>query len=96
VKIRAAHEELGHHALVALSPGALDYVTVLHHKEDPPQSSDVLQGVASSDLPDGKGHAIISVMTNTLRETRQTAARFIAGVARTAYDHFAGGSAGNS
>jgi beta-lactamase class A len=39
-------------------------------------------------LPENKGHLIVTVMHNNMRETRETAARFIAGVARAAYDHF--------
>jgi beta-lactamase class A len=42
-------------------------------------------------LPDGKGHVIVTVMNNNLRETRQTGSRFIAQVARSAYDHFTTG-----
>ncbi|MGH6691663.1 MAG: serine hydrolase [Gammaproteobacteria bacterium] len=43
-------------------------------------------------LPDGKGHVIVTVMNRNLRETRQDGARFIARVARAAYDHFTTGT----
>jgi beta-lactamase class A len=43
-------------------------------------------------LPDDKGHVIVTVMDNNLRETRETGSRFIAQVARAAYDHFTSGT----
>jgi beta-lactamase class A len=43
-------------------------------------------------LPDGKGHVIVTVMNNNLRETRENGTRFIARVARAAYDQFTTGT----
>jgi beta-lactamase class A len=43
-------------------------------------------------LPAGKGHVIVAVMNNNLRETRENGTRFIARVARSAYDHFTSGT----
>ena len=49
-----------------------------------------LNEVGIIELPDEKGHVIVAIMTNNLHETRETAASFIARVARAAYDYFVG------